>query len=182
MDSDKTSKSINQGLEEVQPSQDARLSASDATRRRLLKASAAAPLAATLTPNAAFALSSAVQCAANTENYSPVADHPEADKAVRRQATYFHRKRDRKSGPRTLVQIDGELYTESGRSVSLPDNKLHKRYDRGDDKYLLEYFDVDGEGILGSGPFRGKRFQHYAVSHEATPLTVSCMTSINPHP
>lgn len=179
MDSEK----ISQGKDAVEQGPGSRasvrLTATASTRRRLLKASAAAPLAATLMPNAAFALSSAVQCAKADNDYQRVQPDLDADKAVRRPVMMY-RKKNGKDGPDRLFKVGGEMYRSNGNMHDISNRRLRNRYRQGEERYVLEYFDVDQEGVIGQGPFPGKSFQGYTTSPEATPLSMSCYASINP--
>lgn len=142
-------------------------------RRRLLKASAAAPLVATLAPNSALAVASATCVDKNQQNAilqdSPkVADAPTADTAVRMRVDFYEVKPNKAGQSSSYYTINGSSYTADGNPYS-PGPPGH--YLPRADKYVLTYFNPDGS-----------QAGFYPVQRSGTVLSGSCWASINPVP
>lgn len=145
-----------------------------ATRRRLLKASAAAPLLASLAPNTALAMSSAAQCVGNPE----FATFPEAvavgsdDTAVRVTIpvfTYNGNGNPPQQLPTVLYQIGDAYFGADGASYSPNGNALNQ-FDESSVE-VLQLFNAHGEPI-GLWP-------EVQISPSATPLSGSCWASLD---
>lgn len=152
----------------------------DGTRRRLLKASAAAPLLASLAPNAAMAMASAAQCAGGDFSNKKLAENGNSlygDTAVRIEVPYYKKK----SGPSVnglandLYDINGRFFHNSGTEYWPSDSDLETHYDKTS-AWVLELFDVsEGQAVsVGVWP------QVQVNELTATPLTGSCWTSLDP--
>ncbi len=155
----------------------------DATRRRLLKASAAAPLLASLTPNAALAMSSAAQCSGgNFSNMKSASqgNSLQGDTAVRMEVPYF-----KKQGPsvqglaNNLYDINGVYYHNSGTPYATNRDELLSHGYEESTRHVLVLFDVSGgkPEIVGYWPQIPE--SSFNDMH-ATPMTGSCWTSLNP--
>lgn len=158
-------------------------------RRRILKASAAAPLLATLAPNAALAASSAVTCAPRHEvsNHKNPENGNSVNDGVIRQAVEFYKA---KNGVQLPMGMDNRYYKignayfhNSGRSRALSAQDLSDYFKPPQVRWVLAVFDITVEpaqyiGLWpqvqvtgGTGPF------YY--SHASTPLHGSCWTSLS---
>ena len=153
----------------------------DATRRRLLKASAAAPLIASLAPSTAMAMSSAAQCAGGDFSNKKFAENGNSlygDTAVRIEVPYFKKTKPNKSVKHLandLYDINGRFFHNSGKEYWPSDEALSMHYDKTT-AYVLELFDIsDGQAVsVGVWP------QVQVNDLTATPLTGSCWTSLDP--
>jgi hypothetical protein len=144
-------------------------------RRRLLKASAAAPLIVTLSPNAALAQGS-LTCAEKNEADDGLQAAPTmvdglfaSDQAVRRPVALFHHPGAPANGKPDLYFIDGEYYTEDGVPTDPGGYK-----ELPDPVWVVEYFDVLPDGTscsLGLWPAVQPGF-------DTTVLSISCEASI----
>ncbi len=149
-------------------------------RRRLLKASAAAPLIATLTPSSALALSSAAACSRggkddlSGEKYATFTDDPHADSAVRRRVDCWTKNKG--PGPKEVYLIDGNYYDGHGGYASVSPDKLRDNYTHSD-KYVLVMFDVSGSGAVEKGSWPMVKSGKEGM--KGTPLSGSCWASIN---
>lgn len=151
----------------------------DALRRRLIKASATAPLVATLTPNSALALSSAAgACAGGDFSNKKFLDNGNSingDTAVRQAVPYWQKKpRHNPDWANKLYLIDGEYWDQRGRSHNCSEPGLTQDYDT-DTAYVLALFDVSN----GEADFVGLWPKVQIDSTYATPMTGSCWTSLN---
>lgn len=151
-----------------------------ALRRRLLKASAAAPVIATLTPNSALALSSAAQCAGgdfSNKKFEKNGNSINGDTAVRQAVDYWQKSGRSVAGlPNKVYLIDGTFYSQNG--TPYPDTpevrrKLSKHYDH-DKAHVLALFDVS----KGDAQLTGLWPKYQIDETHATPLTGSCWTSL----
>lgn len=156
----------------------------DALRRRLLKASAAAPLVATLTPNSALALSSAIAaCSRGDFSNKKFADNGNSingDTAIRVPVTYWQKKSgggNPTGWDNKLYEIDGGLYGQSGAENHPTTAELEAYYEK-DTAYVLELYDISSgqPSAVGLWP----KVQESGLS--ATPITGSCWTSLTGTP
>ena len=135
-------------------------------RRKLLKASAAAPLIATLHPSNAFAISSAAACL-----HRPGVDKP--DTAVKVKVKKYVKDSDAKKCedlPDLLYKYDGKFYDEHWDSYY--GKVKNSCYDKRN-HYVTAAFDVsDGShpDVTLMGPKR--------VYSDYTAISKSCMTSL----
>jgi hypothetical protein len=150
----------------------------NATRRRLLKASAAAPLLASMAPNAALAMASATQCAGGDFNNRRA--NPDRDSAARLAVPFYRLPNElpRVQGlARTLYDINGTYYNASGRVFATSEGELvGLSYVKGE-TYVLALYDVSG----GSAELAGywPQIPRSAFNDTtATPLSGSCWTSL----
>lgn len=154
---------------DVKSSEAAALSHDFKARRRLLKASAAAPLIATLGPNAALAQGS-LTCAtkglddAALQNLPPVT--PSDDNAVRRLGSCWE-----KNNRATVWEVpkgSGQFYPSDGGMIEqdFPNGYVPR------DCYFLEFFAVLPDGSVQS---QGT----YPQPAAGNVLADSCWTSIN---
>ena len=166
-----------------------RSGSTDSGRRRLLKASAAAPLIATLAPNSATAMAS-VSCEAKTVfsrtddgEFDPATDaasDPQlAGGFVRRQAERFDPLQG-SSETRTVYHVPGEgLWTADGDRVYLTSNggDINKSdYPQsGDPVWVVRYYRVNmaGDDASPTGFFPQRQTSNQ-------PLSGSCLASIDP--
>ncbi len=149
-----------------------------ATRRRLLKASAAAPLLASMAPNAALAMASATQCAGG--DFNNRRGNPDRDSATRRAVPFYRLPPDLDRVPglaRTLFDIDGVYYNGAGRTFATTEQELlGYSYEKGE-TYVLALFDVTGESAELAGYW--PQIPRSAFNDStATPLSGSCWTSL----
>lgn len=151
-----------------------------ALRRRLLKASAVAPVVATLTPNSAFALSSAANCAGgdfSNKKFAKNGNSLNGDTAVRQAVDYWQKSGPNVPGlPNKVYLIDGMFYSQNGTSyVDTPQvrQKLRDHYDH-DTAHVLALFDVS----QGDAQLKGLWPKYQIDDMHATPLTGSCWTSL----
>tara|TARA_R100000005_G_scaffold87974_1_gene57554 strand:- start:3341 stop:3865 length:525 start_codon:yes stop_codon:yes gene_type:complete len=155
----------------------------NATRRRLLKASAAAPLLASLTPNAALAMSSAAQCSGgNFSNMKSASrgNSLQGDTAVRMEVPYFKKKGPSVQGlANDLYDINGVYYHNSGTAYATNRDELLGHGYKESTRHVLVLFDVSGgkPEIVGYWPQIPE--SSFNDMH-ATPMTGSCWTSLNP--
>lgn len=151
------------------------------TRRRLLKASAAAPLVATLTPTSAFAMSSATQCADPKANPSgAVAKQNNADKWTRTTVNCLVKKSGygRKPGPNKLYQIQGEWRDTSGqlwRQGGGSGRRFKMRHYSMTQEKVLDYFDVERDPVIHKSSWPKHQTSNFP---RKTPLTASCYASL----
>jgi len=169
--------------------------ACDDDRRRLLRASAAAPLIATLAPNSAMAMASA---ACDVKLFERDLQMPFVEEGtdeqqggvLRVQAVKFTRRPNVSTGPSTVYAVpdrsgrffDGDTGDEvfpafSGLPIGAPPDAETIRaqdYDREGVVWLLRQFDVDAAG----GVVYDKGFFPQPKSGQA--LSHSCLTSIDP--
>lgn len=155
----------------------------NATRRRLLKASAAAPVIVSLTPNAALAMASAAQCSGGSFSNMKSASQGnslQGDTAVRLEVPYF-----KKQGPSVqglandLYDINGVYYHNSGTVYATNREELLGHGYVESTRHVLVLFDVNGSTpeIVGYWP----QIPESAFNElHATPMTGSCWTSLNP--
>ncbi|MEO0436979.1 MAG: hypothetical protein AAF098_08730 [Pseudomonadota bacterium] len=135
-------------------------------RRRLLKASAAAPLIATLHPSNAFAISSAAACL-----HRPGVDKP--DTAVKVKVKKFIKDSNAEKCedlPDLLYKYDGKFYDEHWNSYH--GDVKGSCYDKNN-HYVMAAFDVSGgdhPDVTLMGP------KH--VYPDYTAISKSCMTSL----
>ncbi|MEE4108580.1 MAG: hypothetical protein V2I24_04490 [Halieaceae bacterium] len=163
----------------------------DSDRRRLLKASAAAPLIATLAPNAATAMTS-VSCEQKTvfsrDNdgaFDPAtdtaADPKNAGGFVRRMAERYDPLPNNSSGEtRTVYRVPGEgLWTADGVQVYLTskggDINKNDYPTSGQTVWVVRYYSVNmtGDDASPTGFFPQKQAYNQ-------PLSGSCLMSIDP--
>lgn len=152
----------------------------DVLRRRLLRASAAAPVIASLTPNSALALSSAAACAGgefSNKKFEKNGNSINGDTAVRQAVPYWQKKRGKRNKTgwaNKLYLIDGRHYDQDGNSYQCTQAGLDRYYDH-DTAHVLALFDVSGSdaGFVGLWPKT-----QIDPSH-ATPMTGSCWTSLS---
>lgn len=144
-------------------------------RRRLLKASAAAPLIATLAPNAALAQGS-LMCAQRGLDDVALQNAPGVvstdDNAVRVLGTCWTRTRPSDGELITRYEVpkaSGNYFRPNGRPVNNP-NFSTRRFD-GEDCYFLQYFNVLSDGsaqAVGAFP----------ATSSGDVIAESCWTSI----
>ena len=152
----------------------------DATRRRLIKASAAAPLVATLTPNSALALSSAAGACAggdfSNKKFAKNGNSINGDTAVRYAVPYYQKKsgNNRTGWANKLYEIDREYYDQDGGTHPCTREGLRDYYDK-DTAHVLALFDVSE----GDARFVGLWPKVQIHDMYATPMTGSCWTSLN---
>ena len=157
-------------------------------RRKLLKASAAAPLLATLHPGAAMAASSAFACAGGDFSNMKFEAHGNSingDTAVRVEVDFYKHKNPNdidpslpkskgNSHPQRLYDIDGVLYSQD--SVAYYDFSgadLDNYYEPPEKAWVLVIFDVENRVPLGPWPS--------VPLENGQALTASCWSSINPN-
>lgn len=151
-------------------------------RRRLLKASAAAPLVATLHPGAALAASSAFQCAGGDFSNKKFEDNGNSingDTAMRVEIDYYERIGNAarlpdgtKLNQKKLYLIDGQLFDQDGEVHYLNDDVLDDYYEHGV-THVLELYDIGDNYISKLGPW-----PKYQLNQPGTPLVKSCWSSL----
>ncbi len=152
-----------------------------AVRRNLVKASAMAPLVATLHPGAALAASSAFQCAGgdfSNKKFTANGNSINGDNAVRRAVPFYERIGDNSGDnkyPKKLYLINGELYEQNGNAHSISETVLAEYY-REDTAYVLVLFDVDTNSVLELGLWPMVQLEEDGGSGVA--MAQSCWTSI----
>lgn len=157
----------------------------DDERRRLLRASAAAPLIATLAPNAALAMQSAT-CDQKQlgQTYSPEADSELGGGLVRVSARK-HEAVGSDTQPSVIYQtsdgfmdgagnsMDDKVTVENGVVKVTVENGVVASYKDAGETYLVAYYEVNEHGAS----YRG----HFPQSMSQTqPLSGSCLASIDP--
>lgn len=147
-------------------------------RRKIVLASAAMPILATLKSGAALAASSAT-CKPMTEDVSNKkfpsnGNSIYGDTAVRYEVTAYKKKNA--SGQKEsnyIYEIDGQLYHNSG---YLFDGDINE-YDLVDEKaHVLMLYDTDDSGTYEVGLW--PKFQRIEDGGNAFPINQSCLTSI----
>ena len=161
-------------------------------RRKLIKASAAVPLVATLHPGAAMAASSAFQCAGgdfSSKKFVKNGNSINGDTAVRMEVDYFLRvtekpdiagcRTDSGKYPKKLYLINGDLYDQNGNTHIVCNEVLANDYQQ-DTAHVLVLFDVDANYVSELGPWPMIQLEEDGGSGVA--LTQSCWTSVaGPH-
>ncbi|RLQ20745.1 hypothetical protein DWB85_15950 [Seongchinamella sediminis] len=154
-------------------------------RRRLLKASAAAPLIATLTPNASAALGSVAQCALNgiddgslqgTAEITTTEDFLSNNRTAVRCEGIIYTKNDKT--PIYRVPADSVDYYYSDTGYSVPDNKIpNKNSDNvgwaEQPAWFLQRFNIAADGSFT--PPEGKVF---FLAPDGHAIAGTCWTSI----
>jgi hypothetical protein len=147
-------------------------------RRRLLKASAAAPLIGTLSPGAALA-SASTQCDINETNF------PEAvsvdDKALRVVSTYWKANNDNIGND--LYQVGDTYYDAEDGSPVVPDRNgggRIKGYKNEGTRYVLCYVDIARDSQSGDVDFQQVRILGFYPQQNTfgTAISDSCWDSI----
>ena len=155
--------------------------AHDELRRRLLRASAVAPVVATLTPNSALALSSAAHCAGgdfSNKKFEKNGNSINGDTAVRQAVDYWEKSGSNVPGlPNKLYMIDGMYYSQNGTAYADTREVRHKLRDHyeKDTAHVLALFDVS----QGDAELKGLWPKYQIDDMYATPLTGSCWTSLS---
>ncbi len=161
-------------------------------RRKLLIASAATPIVATLHSSAAMAASSAYQCAGGDFSNKKFEEHGESlggDTAMRTAVPFYKQlpgnqqtKPDIKNEPKlnpNLYLIDDVLYDNGGKDYAYDSDSiavLNSRYYQPETAYVLQVYSVGDTGnyppeYLGVWPA-------VQLSGGVTALTASCWTSV----
>ena len=151
------------------------------TRRRLLKASAAAPLIATLSPNAAAAIGSVGQCALNgieddaIQSAEPITATP--DKVVRVHGLIYTKGNNNNTQTIYRVPSDAQDYYDSDFNyLSSPPNDLLSGNSWTEESgYFLRLFHINEDGSLMS-PTDGTTF--FRAPADSYALAATCWTSI----
>lgn len=155
----------------------------DATRRRLLKASAAAPLIASLAPSTAMAMASAAQCAASDFREVELVRYTveNADYTATNRRVVVHYKRNGEdlkprhthlTLPLELFDIDGDLYDSEGGGPHLVLRRHRNLYYEKSRVSVAEMVDVSGEKLVHRGPWPKE-------NGSVTPLSGSCWASLD---
>lgn len=154
-----------------------------ATRRRLIKASAVAPIVATLTPNAALAANSLDQCMQRSakvmSQYSPESMVGNQDLAsMNSEVMQFQRTSSSAEYPNTLYMIEGDYYAAAspGVPVQLDDKDLQDHYGAGQPVHVPSIFTVPANG---EHPVYKGEWPKVAMTPHQTPLHGSCWSSLN---
>lgn len=163
------------------------------SRRNLIKASAAAPVIASLHPGAAAA-SSAFQCAQGNNHYDKYTANSDDDRAVRQKVYRIERHSGNSKFPEALYYFnehDTVFYDKDG-------NVWHKKdhwgtisyyrkwvwytehdvnyYSAPEPVWVLTLFDVNSNSIFEKGPW-----PKYQLDGHSSAISQSCATSIDPH-
>jgi hypothetical protein len=138
------------------------------TRRRLLKASAAAPLIATLVPGTALAQAS-ISCAQKSEDYVPLQGLPPAtaadDSAVRREGILWTHDTDT---DKNIYEVGGQFYQVKNLSSTSAPNSDYT----SSPHFFVEYYTVSPvDGSISS-------VGTYPATMQGTLVADSCWTSI----
>lgn len=151
------------------------------SRRKIIIASAATPVVATLKSGAALAASSAT-CRPITEEVSNM-KFPDngnslyGDTAVRYSVPTFRKNGSTgQSESKYIYEIDGQLYHHSGR-VFLGDINNYTQLPEHEQAHVLMLYGTDDDGTYEVGLW--PRFQVELYSGDGQfPINVSCLTSI----
>ncbi|MHA7816367.1 MAG: hypothetical protein ACX93N_07825 [Pseudohaliea sp.] len=159
----------------------------DAGRRRLIKASAIAPLVATAAPRSAMAFSSALgleQCTLSGVSNKKDPDNGNSikgDNAVREAVNYY--KRAVGGSPQNLYDIGGILYDHDGNAYTAFDSDasnyvdLANDYEAPETREVLVLYDIQNGAAVRVGMWPQIPEDDFDV-YAATPLEASCLMSI----
>jgi len=146
----------------------------DSARRMLLKASASAPLIASLAPNPAAAMVSASCDEKILDDPTPpvpVTDERPGQNSVMRVATETFTLDDGEGGEITFYRVGGNVYDSAWQPTTLPDAAVSTGT-----HYRLAYFSVDKtNGVVTRGDL-----DFFGPRSAGQPLTGSCAMSIDP--
>jgi len=150
-------------------------------RRTLIKASATAPLAATLFSGSALATSSLACMGGDFSNkkFEKNGNSLNGDSAVRVAVRYFERIKPKSQVPypKKLYYIDGALYKQNGEAVDVPQRIIsNPRKYRESTAYVLVLYSFDQGCATELGPW--PKVQLIEDGGYGTPITGSCLTSI----
>ncbi len=138
-------------------------------RRKLLKASAAAPLVATLTSGVAQANASAFQCINDAPTGTPFISGTTGDGAVRVSATKYEK------GTSVFYFVDGVMYDASGAVSNLTVTDLLNEGFTPTGGQVLVIYEPGADGLSATqlGPWPQQQ-----IGGINQPLYQSCLTSL----